>query len=123
LVANLQKSPHVKVVDAGELELATVTLVPSVTVKDVKWQNVASGLASIQMDVKVSNRRAELALPAQTSIRISCPFPGSRWLSPPTMTVTKPTQTQTFSLLVKLDPKNFDMAKNYTLPLHFHGPS
>jgi len=123
LVANLQKSPHVKVVDAGELELATVTLVPSVTVKDVKWQNVASGLASIQMDVKVSNRRAELALPAQTSIRISCPFPGSRWLSPPTMTVTKPTQTQTFSLLVKLDPKNFDLAKNYTLPLHFHGPS
>lgn len=123
LVANLQKSPHVKVVDAGELELATVTLVPSVTVRNVRWQNVASGLASIQMDVTVSNRRAELALPAQTSIRISCPFPGSRWLSPTTMTVTRPTQTQTFSLLVKLDPEKFDLAKNYTLPLHFHGPS
>jgi hypothetical protein len=123
LVANLQKSPHVKVVDAGELELATVTLVPSVTIKDVKWQNVASGLASIQMDVTVSNRRAEITLPAQTSITISCPFPGSRWLSPPTITVTKPTQMQTFSLLVRLDPRKFDLAKNYTLPLHFHGPS
>jgi len=122
LVARLQKSPHVNVVDAGELELGTVTLVPSVRVRNLTWQNVASGLANIQIDVTVSNH-AKITLPAQTSIRITCPSPGSRWLSPPTMTVTRPAQTQTFNLVVKLDPKKFDLTRNYALPFHFHGPS
>jgi hypothetical protein len=122
LVARLQKSPHVNVVDAGELELGTVTLVPSVKLKNLKWQNVASGLANVQIDVTVNNH-GKILLPAQTALRITCPSPGSRWLSPPTMVVTRPTQTQTFNLMVNLDPKKFSPAKNYALPLQFHGPN
>ena len=122
LVARLQKSPHVNVVDAGELELGTVTLVPSVRVRNLKWQNMASGLANIQIDVTVSNH-GKITLPAQTTIRITCPSTGSRWLSPPAMIVTGPTQTQTFNLIVNLDPKKFNLARNYALPLQFHGPS
>jgi len=122
LVARFQKSPYVNVVDAGELELGTITLVPSVTIRDLRWQNIAAGLASIQMDVTVSNH-SKITLPMPINVKISCPFPGSRWLNPPTITVTKPTQTQRFTLLAELDPGNFNLAQNYTLPLHFHGPS
>ncbi|MEE9370223.1 MAG: vWA domain-containing protein, partial [Sedimentisphaerales bacterium] len=122
LVAHLQKSPHVNVVDAGELELGTVTLVPSVRVRNLTWQNVASGMANIQIDVTVNNH-GKITLPAQTSIRITCPSPGSRWLTAPMMMVTRPVQTQTFSLVVKLDPKKFDLARSYALLLQFHGPS
>jgi hypothetical protein len=122
LVARMQKSPHVNVVDAGELQLGTITLVPSIKLKDFKWQNMASGLANVQIDVTVNNH-GKILLPAQTAISISCPSLGSRWLSPPSMTVTRPTQTQTFNLMVNLDPKKFSPAKNYALPLRFHGPN
>ena len=121
LVARLQKNPHVNVVDAGELELGTVTLVPSVRVKNFKWQNMASGMANVQIDVTVNNH-AKITLPSQTNIRITCPSAGSRWLTAPIMMVTRPVQTQTFSLVVKLDPKKFNLAKSYALPLQFHGP-
>ena len=39
------------------------------------------------------------------------------------MIVADRTQTQTFTLLVELDPKKFDLTKSYSLPLQFHWPS
>ncbi len=122
LVARLKKSPYVTVVDAGQLELRTVTLVPSVKLRSVKWHDAASGLAKVQFDVTVTNR-SELTLPDKSAVKISCPLAGCRWLTEPTMTVTGRTQTQTFTLLVELDPKKFNLTKNYSLPLRFHWPS
>ena len=122
LVARLKKNPYVTVVDAGQLELRTVTLVPSVKLRSVKWHDAASGLAKVQFDVTVANR-SELTLPNTTIIKISCPLPSCRWLTEPTMAVTGRTQTQTFTLLVELDPKKFDLTKSYSLPLRFHWPS
>ena len=116
LVAPLQKSPHVNVVDAGELELGTVTLVPSVKIKNLTWQNVTSGLANVQIDVTVNNN-GKVLLPAQTAIKITCPSPGSRWLSPPSMVVTRPTQTQTFNLMVNLDLKS--LVRQRIMPCSF----
>ena len=122
LVARLKKNPYVTVVDAGQLELRTVTLVPSVKLRSVKWHDAASGLARVQFDVTVTNR-SELTLPGKSTIKISCPLPGCRWLNESTMIVTGRTQTQTFTLLVELDPKKFNLTKNYSLPLQFHWPS
>lgn len=122
LVARLKKNPYVTVVDAGQLELRTVTLVPSVKLRSVKWHDAASGLAKVQFDITVTNR-SELPLPGKSSLKISCTLPGCRWLNEPTMTVTGPTQTQTFTLLVELDPQKFNLTKNYSLPLQFHWPS
>jgi hypothetical protein len=121
LVARLQKNPHVKVVDAGQLELRTVTLAPSAKIPALKWHDAASSLATVQLDVTVANRSG-LALPGKTTIKISCPLPGSRWLNEPSMVVTGPTQTQTFGLVVKLDPKKLNLVKDYSLPLRFHWP-
>lgn len=122
LVAHLKKNPYVTVVDAGQLELRTVTLVPSVKLRSVKWHDAASGLARVQFDVTIANR-SELTLPNTTIIKISCPLPSCRWLTEPTMAVTGRTQTRTFTLLVELDPKKFDLTKSYSLPLRFHWPS
>jgi len=122
LVTRLKKNPYVTVVDAGQLELRTVTLVPSVKLRSVKWHDAASGLAKVQFDVTVTNR-SELTLPDKSTVKISCPLPGCRWLNESTMIVTGRTQTQTFTLLVELDPKKFDLTKSYSLPLQFHWPS
>jgi len=122
LVARLKKNPYVIVVDAGQLELRTVTLVPSVRLRSVEWHDAASGLAKVQFDVTVANR-SEFTLPGKSTIKISCPLPSCRWLTKPTMAVAGRTQTQTFTLLVELDPKKFNLTKNYSLPLQFHWPS
>ena len=122
LVARLKKNPHVTVVDAGQLELRTITLVPSVKLRSVKWHDAASGLAKVQFDVTVTNR-SELTLPGKTIIKVGCLLPGFRWLNESTMVVAGRTHTQTFTLLVELDPKKFNLTKDYTLPLQFHWPS
>ena len=122
LVANLQKNPHVKVVDAGQLELRTVTLVPSVKLRALEWHDVASGLARIQLDVAVTNRSG-ITLPEKTAIKLSCTLPGCRWVNEPSITVTGPVQAKTFDLLMKLEPQKLNATKDYSLPLRFHCPS
>lgn len=122
LVANLQKNPNVKVVDAGQLELRTVTLAPSVKLRALEWHDAASGLARIQMDVAVANRSG-ITLPGKTAIKLSCALPGCRWVNEPSITITGPIQAKTFDLLIKLEPQKLNVAKDYSLPLRFHCPS
>ena len=122
LVANLQKNQHVRVVDAGQLELRTVTLLPSVKVNSLEWYDATSGLVKIQLDVAVANRSG-ITLPEKTTIRVSCLLPGCRWLKEPSITVTGPIQEKTFELLLKLDAEKLNTLKNYSLPLRFHWPS
>lgn len=122
IVARLEKNPNVAVVDAGQLELRTVTLVPSVAVRDVGWQDVTSWLAKIHLDVTIVSR-GQQALPPQARVTLGCPLDGCRWLSEPYMAVSKAIQTQSFSLLVRLDPKKFTPGQRYAIPLQFDGPS
>ncbi|MCJ7729914.1 MAG: VWA domain-containing protein [Sedimentisphaerales bacterium] len=122
LVARLQKNPRVNVVDAGELELRTVTLIPSATVKDLKWQDVNSGLVLVETNVAITNYSG-VNLPAKTILKISCPLAGCRWLDEPCMVVSSSAQAQPFRLLVKLDPEKFNLKEKYALPLCFYGPN
>lgn len=122
LVARLKKNPNVAVIDAGQLELRTITLVPSVKIRDVRWHDAASCLARIQMDVTMASPGTSV-LPFRTNVAVSCPLVGSRWLGKSSITVSRAIQTETISLLVRLDPQKFSPTLRYAIPLQFRGPS
>ncbi len=122
LVARLKKNPNVAVIDAGQLELRTITLVPSVKMRDVRWHDAASCLARIQMDVTMASPGTS-ALPFRANVAVSCPLVGSRWLGKSSVTVSRTTQTETISILVRLDPQKFSPTQRYAIPLQFRGPS
>ncbi|MBN2269869.1 MAG: VWA domain-containing protein [Sedimentisphaerales bacterium] len=119
IVARLQKNPNVAVIDAGELELRTITLVPSVKIRDVRWHNAESCIAGIQMDVTVASPRTSM-LPFQANLAVACPIAESRWLGRSSVTVNS---TETITLLAKLDLQKFSPTQRYALPLQFSGPS
>ncbi len=119
IVARLQKNPNVAVVDAGQLELRTITLVPSVKIRDVRWHDAESCIAGIQMDVTVASPRTSM-LPFQANVAVACPIAESRWLGRSSVTVNS---TETITLLAKLDLQKFSPTQRYALPLQFSGPS
>jgi hypothetical protein len=56
MVAHLQKNSNVRVVDAGELELRTITLTPSASIQDVSWQDAATGLIVVRLALVVLHK-------------------------------------------------------------------
>lgn len=122
IVSHLQKSPYVKVVDAGELELRTITLIPSATIKNLMWQDASAGLVSAEINVVVANR-SRLKLPDKTFLKISCPLAGSQWQDTPCIEITGQLCSGTLRLLLRLNPDKLEPVKNYALPLLFSGPS
>ena len=124
MVARLQKNPNVRVIDAGELELRTVTLVPSASVQDVRWRDPAAGLALIQVIAMVSSTGGNsTAFPPAATVEMNCPLMGCQWLNEPRLALAAPAQPRAFQLLVKLDPERINLTQGYTLPLRFQGPS
>jgi hypothetical protein len=124
MVARLQKNPNVRVIDAGQLELRTVTLVPSASVEDVSWRDAAAGLALIQVSALVSSTGSNsTAFPPAATVEMSCPLAGCQWLNEPRLALGAPAQSRAFQLLVRLDPQQLNLATGYTLPLRFQGPS
>jgi len=124
IVARLQKNPNVQVVDAGQLELRTVTLVPAASIQDITWRDPAAGLALIQVSAAVSaSGGASAAFPPTAAVEMSCPLAGCQWLNEPRLALGGPAQPRAFQLLVKLDPEQLNPTQGYTLPLQFRGPS
>jgi len=124
MVARLQKNPNVRVVDAGQLELRTVTLVPSASVQDVSWRDPATGLALIQVSALVTSTGGNsTAFPPAATVEMSCPLVGCQWLNEPRLPLGVTAQPRAFQLLVKLDPEQLNLTQGYTLPLRFQGPS
>jgi hypothetical protein len=124
MVARLQKNPNVRVIDAGELKLRTITIVPSATVQDLSWRDAAAGLALVQVQAMVSSTPGTgAAVPPAAAVEMSCPLVGCRWLNEPRLTLAGTAQPRAFQLLVKLDPEQFNLAQGYSLPLRFQGPS
>jgi hypothetical protein len=124
LVARLQKNPNVRVVDAGQLELRTVTLVPTASVQDISWRDPTVGLALIQVQAMVSTSGgAGTAFPPDAAVEMSCPLVGCQWLNEPRLALGGPAQSRAFQLLVKLNPEQLNLTQGYTLPLLFQGPS
>ena len=118
MVAHFQKNPHVRVVDAGELELRTVTLTPSASIQDISWQDAAAGLILVRLTLAAGATGA--IVPAKTAIAVACPLTGCQWSGDPAVVVGAPPRT--LELLVKLDPRGFDPNAKYSLPLQFQGP-
>jgi len=124
MVARLQKNPNVRVIDAGELEIRTVTLVPSASVQDIRWRDPAAGLALIQVSAMVSSTGGSgAAFPSAAAVEMNCPLVGCQWLTDPRLALGAPAQPRVFKLLVKLDPEQLNLTQGYTLPLRFQGPS
>jgi hypothetical protein len=124
MVARLQKNPNVRVIDAGQLELRTVTLVPSASVQDVSWRDPTAGLALIQVSAMVnSSGGSGAAFPSASAVEMGCPLVGCQWLTEPYLPLAGTAQPRAFQLLVKLDPEQLNLAQGYTLPLRFQGPS
>jgi len=122
IVARLQKNPNVQVVDAGQLELRTVTLVPAASIQDIGWRDPAAGLALIQVRAVVSASGGAV-FPPDAAVEMSCPLAGCQWLNEPRLTLSGPTQPRVFQLLARLDPEQLDPSQGYALPLRFQGPS
>ncbi|MGB2754293.1 MAG: vWA domain-containing protein [Phycisphaerae bacterium] len=124
MVARLQKNPNVQVVDAGQLELRTVTLIPAASVQDITWRDPTAGLALIQVQAMVNNTGGTgAAFPPTAAVEMSCPLVGSQWLNEPRLALSGPAQPRVFQLLVKLDPEQLNPTQSYSLPLRFQGPS
>ena len=124
MVARLQKNPNVQVVDAGQLELRTITLVPSASVQDVSWRDPTAGLALIQVSAMVNIAgSSSAAFPSASAVEMGCPLVGCKWLNEPRLALGSPVLPRTFQLLVKLDPEQLNLTQGYTLPLRFQGPS
>jgi len=124
MVAHLQKNPNVRVVDAGQLELRTVTLVPSAAVLDLGWRAAPAGLAWVQVRATVSARAGSgTVFPPGATMEMNCPLAGCQWLNEPRLALGGPAQSGAFRLLVKLDPDQLNSTQAYSLPLRFQGPS
>lgn len=121
LVAELEKSKNVDVIDAGELQLGTVTLVPSVKITDVRWHDIARSQARIDLQVTITKGN-NYPLPGRTAVNIDCLAAGSRCLNNPVINISGPSQTKRFSLWIELDPASFNPTQSYKLDLNFAGP-
>ena len=118
MVANLQGNAHVRVIDAGELELKTVTLTPSASIQDVSWRDATTGLIMVRVAVAVGATGA--VVPAKTAITVGCPLAGCQWSGDPAVVVGEPARM--LELLLRPEPRGVDPNVKYSLPLQFHGP-
>lgn len=124
MVARFQKNPNVRVIDAGQLELRTVTLVPSASIQDLCWRDAAAGLALVQVSALVTSTGGNsTAFPPAATVEMSCPLVGCQWLNDPHLPLAGSAQPRSLQLLVRLDPEQLNLTQGYTLPLRFQGPS
>ncbi|NIN34933.1 MAG: hypothetical protein GTO60_07470, partial [Gammaproteobacteria bacterium] len=104
------------------LKLGMITLIPSATIKNISWQDAASGVVSIQVDVTIIRKRSKAAPADNIDVKITCPLANYRWLTVPVMTVTAPVQTGSFTLLGRIGAEKLNPAVKYALPLQFDVP-